>query len=462
MQHIVHHLSGQGPPRKSFHPPLRPSMSNPHAPPAGYPAAPGGTPPPAHAAPASPAPYALPPAHVSPPRTGAQPASPFSQMQPPYYSQPHVVGTPTAAPGPYASQPFSSQPPQPFTSQSFSSQPYTSQPFAPSPVSFSHSPYQQPAPGPPAGYAYAAAPPGYAQAYPNYAPGGYQQGPPPGYQQHPAAPGYVQHAAYYAPQPPAEMHGGYPYGGPGGYATYSTAIPTSTGYGAWAGSSTSSLPYGPGSSYGNATAPSLAAMGGSPANSGGVAQISVDASGLPAVAGDTPGDTSRTVRLHVEEKVLDGTGDGFYVKESRRTRYRVEGSRTTDQYKCLKDARGLALLQMRQTSTFKSKMAISDMSGNPLLTLVRQAGVAKRVHGFLGGKAEGRPAVVIVGNANSQTFHIENGREHVVAQITRSVHSFKRRLTGQDSYTVDVHSGSAALVAMLTVAIDEIFCDAND
>lgn len=207
------------------------------------------------------------------------------------------------------------------------------------------------------------------------------------------------------------------------------------------------------SAYGAASAPPLS-----------IAGPQTDSYGLPVVSGDVAVSGSRPVQLSVEEKVMDATGDSFYVREGRRTRYTVDGSRTQDQYKCMKDSRGQPLLQLRHTSTFKSKMVIQDMAGNVLLTLVKQnaSGGQKKVHGYLGMATDGRAAVVIVGNANSQMFHIENEREAVVAKLRRSIHSFKRRFTGQDSYSVEVLAGSAALAAMLTVAIDEMFCDAND
>lgn len=159
---------------------------------------------------------------------------------------------------------------------------------------------------------------------------------------------------------------------------------------------------------------------------------------------------------------MESTGDSFYIMDERkRAMYTVDGSRTADEYKVLKNAAGGPLLCMRQTSTLKRKIVIFDMDNVPMLTLIRAADDRdrKRVDGYIGGESGGLPAIVIIGNSSASSFKIENNREVVIADVSRASRSMKRLVTGQDSYVVNVSVGAPALIAMMVVAIDEMFCD---
>ncbi len=107
-------------------------------------------------------------------------------------------------------------------------------------------------------------------------------------------------------------------------------------------------------------------------------------------------------------------------------------------------------------------MQISDMQGKSLLTLIRARTDGrdhKRIDGHLGSDASSPAVLIVVGNGSCTSFKIENAYEVVIADVTRPARTLKRVFTGQDDYTVEVATCSPALITMIVVAIDEMYCD---
>lgn len=205
-------------------------------------------------------------------------------------------------------------------------------------------------------------------------------------------------------------------------------------------------------SYPNASAPNLSPK---------PAMTQLCPSALPVIEGDP---CRAPIKLRVEEKIMEASGDSFYITDyKKRPLYNVDGSRTPDQHKILKTAKGKPLLQMRQFSTVAKKIVISNMNGEAIATLQKQrvdSNTHKRIDGTLHLNSDIDSAKFIVaGNAQASSFKAENCREEVVAEITRASRSMKKIFSGQDSYTAEVSAGSPAFMVMVVVAIDEMYSD---
>jgi len=164
------------------------------------------------------------------------------------------------------------------------------------------------------------------------------------------------------------------------------------------------------------------------------------------------------IKLRIEEKVLDSTGDSFYITDAKKKRvYEIEGSKTADQRKDLKDMDGHYLLQMRHP---ESEYIITDPEGKVLLVLVQNG--KHDVHAIVrtNNNTTTTQLLDISGNAAASIFQVKStGSGAVIAGISRASKSIKRIFTGQDSYVADIFAGSPALMAFVVVALDEIFAD---
>lgn len=181
----------------------------------------------------------------------------------------------------------------------------------------------------------------------------------------------------------------------------------------------------------------------------------MDGGGLPTIKNDM---LRSPVKLRIEEKVLDSTGDSFYITDAKKKRvYEIEGSKTVDQHKILRDMEGHLLLQMRHP---EQEYIISDPDGKVLLMLVQAEG-GKDVHAFVrtNNNTTTTQLLDISGNAGASIFQVKNSAGTVIAGISRASKSIKRIFTGQDSYVADIFAGSPALMAFIVVALDEIFAD---
>lgn len=352
---------------------------------------------------------------------------------------PATNATPAGGPPPGANAHFYQQPPPPPGGQ------------PPHAAGYGSGEYAQPPP-PPGGPAYGAWPPtSYGAPAPPYAPspGGPPPGAPAGYYPPPGGPAY----GYQQPPPPgygAPYPGGYPPAQSPGYPPSGQGYPPASA--PYPGGSQPPPPAGP---YPGAYPPPGVP---GPASAG----VELDVDGLPAVTGDvrvTPGS-----RFRVEEKVIGGGGDSFYVLDAgNQQRYQVDGTAAAGGDKTLKSAAGRTLLQMREEPVRrKERIVILSATGAPLLTLRRvpsmQPGV-KRIHACLGAARDGAPNLVITGNKKSTDFEVVGPGDMKVAQVSRKKTTLKKLVAGQDSYGLAVHKGAPALMCAIVVALDEFYSD---
>jgi len=185
----------------------------------------------------------------------------------------------------------------------------------------------------------------------------------------------------------------------------------------------------------------------------------LNAGGLPPVINDM---LRSPRKLRIEEMVMEASGDSFFVEDfadKKKRYYEIEGSKTPDQHKFLKDKKGKMLLQMRQP---EKEFIISDPEDKELLVLV-PAENGTDVQGFVRLKNDNSttttPMLYITGNADATTFEIKNYKGTVIAGVSRAGKSMKKKLTGQDSYVADLFAGSPSLMVFIVVALDEIFSD---
>jgi uncharacterized protein YxjI len=184
--------------------------------------------------------------------------------------------------------------------------------------------------------------------------------------------------------------------------------------------------------------------------------------GIPVTQGQHTAPHPQT--LKVEETVGSASQDSFVVKDMTNSlRYKVDGSFTINERKTMTDMHGRVLLKIKEARMqMREKITISDAAGVPVVT-IREAGMgmgAKKANGFVGGIASGMPAFVITGTSNKTNFRITDANGMELAVVHRAANSLKTRLTGQDSYQLTVMPNvDAALMSMITVSIDEIWCD---
>lgn len=186
-------------------------------------------------------------------------------------------------------------------------------------------------------------------------------------------------------------------------------------------------------------------------------------SSLPLTPGSHTTPYPRT--LKVIEDVASATQDSFTIKDmSGTTLYKVEGTFTVSEKKILRDMHGRELLHIKEARMkLREKITISDFQGLPILT-VQQAGAfqagGKKAFGYLGNNTSGNPILVISGDHGASNFRVSGLHGQEFAVIHRKKNSLRHRVTGQDSYETTVMPGvDAALVSMITVAIDEIWAD---
>lgn len=197
--------------------------------------------------------------------------------------------------------------------------------------------------------------------------------------------------------------------------------------------------------------------------SGGVASgIQLDPFGLPIVSGDATSHFPQ--RFRVEEKIKSITRDSFIIYDNNNAvRYKVDGLMSIHERKIMKDLQGHVLLKLREARMkMRDKITIYSAQDVPILTLQKASAIqigSKRVHGYIGGKPTGIPALVITGNTHNTHFRVNNAQNVELADIRRRKFSLKNVLTDQDTYDVNVSYGSPALLCFITIAIDEIYED---
>lgn len=271
--------------------------------------------------------------------------------------------------------------------------------------------------------------PPYGAAPPQYYANQYNQAPPHGQYQQPPPYGY-------APPPPGAYGQAPPVGYPGGHHQPVAAPGMHQSYGA-----------------------NPQAIGGM----GVTGMPQTGQFGLPVTPGNHVAQFSQTFK--VEETVASATQDSFVVKDMHgRTVYKVNGSFTVNERKTMVDMHGKTLLKIKEARmATREKLTISSAQGVPIL-VVQQNGMAqlgsKTAKAYLGGSASGSPVFSINGNRNATHFRLTDNGGREIAVIARKANSIKHKLTGQDSYETTVMPGvDQALMAMVTVCIDEIWCD---
>lgn len=175
--------------------------------------------------------------------------------------------------------------------------------------------------------------------------------------------------------------------------------------------------------------------------------------------------SNQSVTFYVEEKVGSATQDSFAVKDRNgRLVYNVDGSFTVNEKKVMKDMHGKVLLQIREARlTVKEKITISSAQNVPVITIEQKSGMQignKTAVAYFGNKTKGPVAFTINGDRKATHFRVTGPSGNELAIIARKASSFKKRLTGQDSYVTTVMAGADhALMCMVTVACDEIWSD---